>query len=244
MTTAELDRVHDDLAEVALALARRFARQATMWCISPAAPHHARHVAVEFVHPVMVGKRALPAVALPAIDAVAGLRASVRAGDIILLIAAADDPSAAEVARRAPAWGVLTVWLGDGPRPAPGAADHLLWLGVPGATHDGRFILLYHLLWELTHVCFEHAGSRLIDAEVDAGAACVTCADEGRLAEIVAVTGDTATARVEGHLETVDTTLVAPVARHDLVLVHAGTALSKLDDPAESRSETELRSER
>lgn len=232
MTTTELDRVHDDLAQVALALARRFARGATMWCVSPATPHHARHVAVEFVHPVMVGKRALPAVALPAIDAVAGLRASVRAGDIVVLIAAADDPSAREVARRAPAWGVLTVWLGDGPRPTPGAADHLLWLEEPGASHDGRFILLYHLLWELTHVCFEHVGTRTLDAEVDPGAACVTCADEGRLAEIVAVDGDTATARVEGHLETVDTTLVAPVAPHDLVLAHAGTALSKLDDAA------------
>ena len=22
----------------------------------------------------------------------------------------------------------------------------------------GRFVLLYHLLWELTHVCFEHPG--------------------------------------------------------------------------------------
>ena len=23
-------------------------------------------------------------------------------------------------------------------------------------SHDGRLVLLYHVLWELTHVCFEH----------------------------------------------------------------------------------------
>ena len=48
-----------DLALAALALARRFAAGATMWCLAPAWPEHARHVAVEFVHPVIMGKRAL-----------------------------------------------------------------------------------------------------------------------------------------------------------------------------------------
>jgi hydrogenase maturation factor len=33
-----------------------------------------------------------------------------------------------------------------------------------------------------------------------------------------------------GHDETVDTTLVTPVARGDLVLVHAGTAIAVLDE--------------
>ena len=50
------------LAAAALALARRFAAGATMWCVAPQWPSHGRHVAVEFVHPVIVGKRALPAV--------------------------------------------------------------------------------------------------------------------------------------------------------------------------------------
>ena len=52
------------LAGAALTLARRFAAGATMWCVAPPWPSHAHHVAVEFVHPVIVGKRALPAIGL------------------------------------------------------------------------------------------------------------------------------------------------------------------------------------
>ena len=39
---------------------------------------------------------------------------------------------------RAEAWGVMTVWIGAGPRPVPGAADHVLWTDAdPGAAaHD------------------------------------------------------------------------------------------------------------
>jgi hypothetical protein len=62
-----------DLATAALSLARRVHDGATLWCLAPAWPEHARHVAVEFVHPVIVGKRALPAVAAavqPPIDTV------------------------------------------------------------------------------------------------------------------------------------------------------------------------------
>ncbi len=58
----------EDLAAAARALARRFAAGATMWCVAPEWPSHARHVAVEFVHPVIVGKRALPAVSIDAGD--------------------------------------------------------------------------------------------------------------------------------------------------------------------------------
>ena len=64
-SSVELDpELGDDLARAALGLARRFAAGATMWCLAPAWPEHARHVAVEFVHPVIVGKRALPAVSV------------------------------------------------------------------------------------------------------------------------------------------------------------------------------------
>jgi len=52
-----------DLAAAALELARHYAAGATMWCLAPEWPEHGRHVAVEFVHPVVIGKRALPAVA-------------------------------------------------------------------------------------------------------------------------------------------------------------------------------------
>ena len=51
------------------------------------------------------------------------------------------------------------MWIGVGPAPPAGSADHVLWLSDdPLARHDGRLVLAYHLLWELTHVCFEHPG--------------------------------------------------------------------------------------
>ena len=62
----------EDLAAAALSLARYFATGATMWCVSVPWPAHGRHVAVEFVHPVIVGKRALPAVHVEAGDAATG----------------------------------------------------------------------------------------------------------------------------------------------------------------------------
>src|SRR5207302_888390 len=80
-----------DLAAASLALARRFADGATMWCIAPSWPQHARHVAVEFVHPVIVGKRALPAVAVTGPQPVGELRSVVRAGDMLCAISTVDE---------------------------------------------------------------------------------------------------------------------------------------------------------
>ena len=117
----------ESLAVTALDLARRFAAGATLWCIAPAWPQHARHVAVEFVHPVLVGKRALPAVSPDVVDPVAALRALVRAGDVILVMSRGDDAFAHAIMRRAGAWGASTIWMGSGPRPPEGAADHIVW---------------------------------------------------------------------------------------------------------------------
>src|SRR5437660_279097 len=98
---ASLGAVADDLARASLALARRFQAGGTMWCASPKWPFHAHHVAVEFVHPVIVGKRALAAVTVPAgADLVATLRASVRPGDIVVALADADDAALADATRR------------------------------------------------------------------------------------------------------------------------------------------------
>ena len=106
-----------DLALAALSLARRFAAGGTMWCLAPAWPEHARHVAVEFVHPVIVGKRALPAVSVIEPDPVAVLRATVRVGDVILAVGAAGAPGVAPSLQRASVWGATSLWLGAGPRP-------------------------------------------------------------------------------------------------------------------------------
>lgn len=60
---------------------------------------------------------------------------------------------------------------------------------------------------------------------------CVTCSDEGRVAEVVAPgAGGTATVRTAAGEETVMTLLVDPVAPGDLLLVHAGTAIARLEE--------------
>jgi hypothetical protein len=215
------------LASAALALARRFGDGATLWCWSPGSPQDAEHVAVEFVHPVVVGTRALPAVAVSGTGGEGRLRTLARSGDALLAIGPPVGPMPALLAR-ARAWGLTTLWLGSGERPRPGAADHVLWLGPdPHAGRDGRLVLGYHVLWELTHVCFEHPG--LLDVPVEDGAVCVTCADEGRLGEVVASLGDEATVRTATGLERVSTVLVGPVDAGDLVLVHAGTAITTVE---------------
>jgi hypothetical protein len=83
----DLGPLAPDLAATALALARRFAAGGTMWCAAPRRPEHANHLAVEFVHPVVVGKRALPAVAVTAGDLVDSLRLHGRDADVLLAIA-------------------------------------------------------------------------------------------------------------------------------------------------------------
>ncbi|KZS60381.1 MAG: HypC/HybG/HupF family hydrogenase formation chaperone [Mycobacterium pseudokansasii] len=221
-----------DLAAAAFTLAKRFAAGATMWSIAPSWEPHALHIAVEFVHPVIMGKRALPAVALTGPDLVDLVRVSVRPGDIVVAVAGADQPDVRSIMRRSPAWGATTLWIGSGERPKAGAADHVLWLDDPDprAPATGGFVLFYHVLWELTHVCFEHPG--LLKPEC-ADEVCVTCSDEGRLGEVVAGSADgLAAVRTARGVEDVVTGLVGPVAAGDLVLVHAGTAISRLEEDA------------
>jgi D-sedoheptulose 7-phosphate isomerase len=142
----------------------------------------AQHVAVEFVHPVIVGKRALPAISLTTdVATVTGIaeRAGVDAifaHQIRFLAQPADialgiDPdghsgsvlAGLEAAREL---GLLTVALtgGDsaqppGPIAAGKAADHVL----VAASADPRVVkemhvTAYHVLWELVHVFFEQPG--------------------------------------------------------------------------------------
>jgi len=224
-----------DLASTALVLARRYQAGATLWVLSPEWEPHAHHVAVEFVHPVIMGKRALPAFALTGADAVGEARLASRPGDVILVIAAAGDPRAREVVRRAPAWGADTIWIGFGERPRPGSADHVLWVDSddPMVPATGRFVLLYHLLWELTHVCFEHPGLLVPPAADCTDEVCITCSDEGRLGEVVLAPEEPfapAIVRTATGEEEVDVTVIGDVSPGDLVLVHAGAALVRLEE--------------
>ncbi len=227
--TARPETTAEDLAAIALALARRFSAGATMWCLAPDWPEHAHHVAVEFVHPVIMGKRALPAVAVVDDDPVSCLRVQVRRHDVLLVVGR-ESNAARTVLERARIWGLTTVWIGCGSRPAPGAADHVVWVDDdgPAAPYDGRLTQRYHLLWELTHVCFEHPG---LLASVDdcAGEVCITCSDEGSVAEVVEGGTAHAVVRDPRGTTTVDTLLVGAVVPGDLVLLHAGTAIARVD---------------
>jgi hydrogenase maturation factor len=230
---AALESVSDNLAAAALSLARRFAAGATMWCVSPAYPAHGRHVSVEFVHPVIMGKRALPAIFVDDADLLASLRIMVRPGDVVVALGTESDGEIASLLRRADAWGLTSVWIGAGPHPPTGAADHLLWVdGVEPALAgtSGGYVLLYHLLWELVHVVFEHPGLLAEPDAVCTDEVCVTCSDEGRVVEVVeAYDDDTAVVLAKGHRETIDTTLVGAPVAGDLLLVHAGTAITALE---------------
>ncbi|MBA3339461.1 MAG: HypC/HybG/HupF family hydrogenase formation chaperone, partial [Geodermatophilaceae bacterium] len=81
-------------------------------------------------------------------------------------------------------------------------------------------------------VCFEHPGLLSPPVAECTDEVCVTCSDEGRLAEVILAPstpfGD-ALVRTEAGEEWIDVTMVAPVTPGDLVLIHAGTALTRLD---------------
>jgi D-sedoheptulose 7-phosphate isomerase len=138
----------------------------------------AQHIAVEFVHPVVVGKRALPAFALTndvaTVTSVANragfaevfshqLRYAADARDIALGIS--PDGRCENVLRglaTAAELGLLTVALvgGDG---GPIGADPRLAHVLVAHSDDPAVVkeihvTTYHVLWELVHVFFEHPG--------------------------------------------------------------------------------------
>jgi D-sedoheptulose 7-phosphate isomerase len=140
-------------------MAERFARGGRLLGIgaSPAARSDARHVAVEFVHPVIVGKRALPALALTGEQAQLYRQVELLAREqdvAIVFTGEADDPAQlTRVVGLAKARGCLTVAF------APLGAE---WELPPPSDHpyvrQELIETLYHVLWELVHVFFEHRG--------------------------------------------------------------------------------------
>jgi D-sedoheptulose 7-phosphate isomerase len=175
----ELAGQADAVAAACHAMAVRFHRGGKLVVFGTGgASTDAQHVAVEFVHPVIVGKRALPAISLTTdVATVTGIaeRAGVAAifahqiryladpADIALGLS--DDGNTASVLaglEAARERGLLTIALagGDGGQIAASkAADHVLL--TPSA--DPRVVkelqvTAYHVLWELVHVFFEQPG--------------------------------------------------------------------------------------
>lgn len=148
----------EPLARLCHRMAERFARGGRLiaFGVTPAARSDVRHVAVEFVHPVIVGKRALPAIGLAPEggDVVRQVDLVVEPGDIVLGFGEeGDDPALAEALALARRRGCLTV--------AFGLAGAEWVLRPPSADPFVRQELVetaYHVLWELVHVFFEHRG--------------------------------------------------------------------------------------
>jgi D-sedoheptulose 7-phosphate isomerase len=209
------------LARACHDMARAFARGGTLipYGTGPAATD-AAHVAVEFMHPVIVGKRALPAVA-PTNDPARSTRHDWfgRSGDIALAIShRRHDPRAIAFIGAARLQGLLTIALQAGE--ATAQADHVLV--VPS---NDPFVVqevqetAYHVLWELVHVFFEHPG--LLDE------ACLTCGDVAVELTVASVEGDRAIGERDGLREEVAVDLVDDVQPGDRLLCHAGVALER-----------------
>jgi hydrogenase maturation factor len=80
-------------------------------------------------------------------------------------------------------------------------------------------------------VCFEHDGLLKPEPEVTKEV-CITCSDEGRPGEVVSVDGDEAVVRTADGQERIDVSLIDSPSPGDLILVHAGFAISSSKEPA------------
>ncbi|WP_052867412.1 D-sedoheptulose-7-phosphate isomerase [Streptomyces niger] len=168
------------LSEVCRDMAARFQRGGRLFTFgNGASATDASHLAVEFMHPAIVGKRALPAVALGNDSATLSgigtqegfaevfehqLRAFSTTGDIALGISPDGRcPNVHHAVAAARELGLLTVVLSGGaPGDAP-AADHLLVVrsADPLVVKESH-MTLYHLLWEMAQVFLERYGTELI----------------------------------------------------------------------------------
>ena len=166
----------DQIAAACLAMARRFHQGGRLLAFGNGAwATDAQHIAVEFVHPVIVGKRALPALALTNDSAALSeshtsggpnfarqLSTLSRPHDIA--IGFSPDGGCVNVLaalQQARHRGLLALGLagGNGGQFARAGLDFCFV--VPSRdllavqeTHE----TLYHVLWELVHVFFEHEG--------------------------------------------------------------------------------------
>jgi D-sedoheptulose 7-phosphate isomerase len=120
------------LAALCDAMAMRFLRGGRLLAVGEESD--ARHIAVEFVHPVIVGKRALPALAMPTIDALA---LECESDDIVVVFSE------------------LGVRVDDQSFIPP--TDDLF-------VRQELIETLYHVLWELVHVFIEHREKSLVGA--------------------------------------------------------------------------------
>ncbi len=147
-----------EIARLCHRMAERFARDGRLLAVgvSPAARSDVRHVAVEFVHPVIVGKRALPALGLVGASAPVDVEVELTAepADIVIAFGEPEDGAAlvdaVAVARRHGCLTLAFAPLGAEWELPPPSRDPFIRQELAETT--------YHVLWELVHVFFEHRG--------------------------------------------------------------------------------------
>jgi D-sedoheptulose 7-phosphate isomerase len=152
------DAESERLARLCHLMAERFARDGRLIAVacSPTARSDARHVAVEFVHPVIVGKRALPALGLTGEGAELASELELLGREDDIVIAFGTEEDGGQVARAlgvAGARGCLTIAF------STVGADHEFEPPTSDPFIRQELVeTLYHVLWELVHVFFEHRG--------------------------------------------------------------------------------------
>jgi len=140
------------LAEACREMSERFLRGGRLLAFGrgPCATD-AQHVSVEFVHPVIVGKRALPALDLsilfrPWIDTLSGR------DDMIMGFGPPEgDPEVWAALEAAGRRGAMTFAL-----PGEGGSYAIGPVTPDPFMHQELIEILYHTLWETVHVFFEH----------------------------------------------------------------------------------------
>ena len=154
----------DAIARTCQAMAARFDLGGRLLvCGDDAQRSDVAHVVVEFMHPVVVGKRALPALSLPSIASGAAQHALTVVGHehdmLVLLTSRALSSTANALLASAQSAGVMTIALTGGSTSGMARTADQPLFAVPSP--DACIVqeaheMLYHVLWELVHVFFDH----------------------------------------------------------------------------------------
>jgi D-sedoheptulose 7-phosphate isomerase len=145
------------LARLCHKMAERFAREGRLVAFgaTPADRSDARHVAVEFVHPVIVGKRALPALGIAGEGGRVADQVALEAEGDDIAMGFGDNPDTFAALAAARARGCLTIAFA----PGSGAEWEFDLTAVEDPLIRQEIVeTLYHLLWELVHIFLDHRG--------------------------------------------------------------------------------------
>ncbi|HVW46409.1 MAG TPA: SIS domain-containing protein [Solirubrobacterales bacterium] len=157
---AYFERHADELARLSHRMAERFARGGRLVAVglSPGARSDVRHVTVEFVHPVIVGKRALPAIGLTRDGGPLRRQAELLVGGDDIVIAFDPGGEGGEEVRAAVALGRERGALTAAFEAGAGAEWELAAAIRDQSVRQEVIETAYHVLWESVHVFFEHRG--------------------------------------------------------------------------------------